>query len=154
MKRFAKIIATFFGVGFLPVMPGTWGSLAGLLLYAAFLKTNFNLHLLSFLIVLILGFIASSDAETLFGKKDPGVIVIDEVAGILLVFIFVPFSTLNLIFGFFLFRLFDTLKPAPTGSFEKLPGPCGIMLDDIVAALYSNICLQIVNVIGRYLGLS
>lgn len=153
MKRIAKIITTFFGVGFLPVMPGTWGALAGLLLYVIFLKTNPSLHYLSFLIVLILGFISSKNAQTLFGKKDPGVIVIDEVAGILLVFIFVPFSALNLIFGFFLFRLFDTLKPAPTGYFERLPGSCGIMLDDIIAAVYSNICLQVVNAVGRSLGL-
>ena len=153
MKRFAKIIATFFGVGYLPVMPGTWGSLAGLLVYVIFLKTNLSLHVLSFSIALILGFIASKDSQAMFGKKDPGVIVIDEVAGILLVFIFVPFSALNLIFGFFLFRLFDTLKPAPAGSFEKLPGSYGIMLDDIIAGVYSNICLQAVNMIGLNLGL-
>lgn len=153
MKRLARIIGTFFGVGYLPIAPGTWGSLAGLLIYILFLKANPALHSLILLVIIILGFYASSFAQALFGKEDPSLIVIDEVAGILLTFLFVPFTGLNLIFGFFLFRLFDTIKAPPIDWAEGLSGPYGIMTDDLIAAIYSNICLQAVNLLGVRLGL-
>ena len=83
-------------------------------------------------------------AEIIFQQKDSRYIVIDEVAGIFLCMAFLPYNAVLLVAGFFIFRLLDTLKPFPAGRLQNLKGSLGIMLDDLVAALYTNIILQIV----------
>ncbi len=86
----------------------------------------------------------AGEAEKIYGGKDAGMIVIDEACGILLSLFLVPFSLYSVILGFFLFRAMDVLKPPPAGRAEKLSGAAGVMLDDIVAALYTNIILQVI----------
>lgn len=144
-NKIIKILATFFGVGYLPLIPGTWGAGAGMLIYIFFLSESLFLHTFFLLVITICGFLVSGRCETIFGEKDANVIVIDEVAGILLTFLFLPFKTIYLFLGFFLFRLFDTIKPPPTEAVERLPGSSGIMSDDLIAGFYSNICLQIAH---------
>lgn len=137
-ERLIKTIATFFFVGYLPIMPGTWGSLAGVLIYFL-VRQNTFLYLSVFITVFFAGLYAAGKAEDIFGKKDDKRIVIDEVCGILLLFLLIPPYRLYLIIGFILFRLFDILKLYPTKKLERLPRSWGIMADDILVALYAFI---------------
>ena len=143
----ARIISTFLYVGYLPFIPGTFGSAAGLLLLIYFKPTA--LGQFCFLAVFVLlGFCFSGKAEKLFNRKDPKYIVIDEVTGIFLTFFLVPGIPADprlLVIGFILFRVLDTVKPYPADELQNINGSAGIMLDDIVAGLYANILLQILS---------
>ncbi len=87
----------------------------------------------------------SSEAEKLFGRKDPGLIVIDEMAGLLMTLLFIPWSAESVVIGFFVFRLMDIAKPFPIRSIEaKLPGGWGVVGDDILAGIYANLVLRVV----------
>jgi phosphatidylglycerophosphatase A len=140
----SKFVATFFYVGYLPFIPGTFGSLAALLLFL-FLKPGFNAQLGYLAVFMFLGFFFSGKAEKSFGSKDPKYIVIDEVTGMFLAFLFVPLDFRLLAVGFILFRVFDTIKPYPADSLQNLKGSSGIMLDDIVAGVYANLILQFLS---------
>lgn len=137
----SKIIATFFGIGYLPVMPGTFGSIAGVAIYYFLAKHEYVFYGLLFLLIM-LGFGACGRAENAFKRKDPRSIVIDEVVGVMIAFILVPVTWINIIIVFVLFRLIDIFKPFPIRKIEKVPGSFGIMLDDIVAGFYANILFQ------------
>ena len=137
-----KLSSTFFGVGYLPFVPGTFGSLAGLFLYY-FTGGNRSLQLMLIGSLLLLGFLVSGSAERCFNKRDPKYVVIDEVTGMLISLAFIPFNLTLAVTGFFLFRLLDTLKPYPASVLDKAKGSLGIMGDDIVAGLYANIVLQL-----------
>ena len=141
-KNLIKISSTFFYAGFLPFVPGTFGSLAGVIVYFLVNSNNFVYWLVTSLMV-VLGFLVSGPAEDIFGVKDARYIVIDEVAGMLLSLLFLPFDIKLVIIGFFIFRLMDTLKPFPAGRLQSLKGSAGVMLDDIIAAVYTNIILQV-----------
>ena len=141
-KTLIKLISTFFYIGYLPFIPGTFGSLAGVLVYC-FLKNNTLSYILATFALVIIGIIFAGKAEAVFNKKDPRCVVIDEVAGILISFMFLPFDVRLLVVGFFVFRLLDTLKPYPACVFERRHGGVGIMGDDIVAGIYTNIILQV-----------
>lgn len=142
-KVIVKSISTFFYVGFLPFMPGTFGSLSGILLYY-FIKDNYFIYIASTIGLIVLGFLVTSEAEKIFNRKDSSYIVIDEVSGMLLSLMFIPYDVRLVIVAFVLFRILDTLKPYPAGLLQNLKGSIGIMGDDIVAAAYTNIVLQIV----------
>lgn len=139
----ARLISTFFYIGYLPLIPGTFASLAGLGVY--YLVKNNTLSFAAVTgIMLLLGFLTAGRTERLLNKKDPRVIVIDEVAGMLLSLLFLPYDIKLVILAFFLFRLLDTLKPYPAGCLQDLKGSAGIMSDDIIAGCYTNIILQVV----------
>jgi phosphatidylglycerophosphatase A len=140
----AKITATFFYVGYLPLIPGTFGSLAALLLFI-FLKPGPVAACVFLAVFMLLGFVSCGKAEKLFKSKDPKYIVIDEVAGMFLTLLFVPLDLKLLLIGFLLFRALDTLKPYPADRLQKLNGSAGIMLDDIVAGFYANLILQFIS---------
>ena len=142
-KLAIKTISSFFYIGYLPFIPGTFGSLAGLALFYLS-KNNIQTHLLLVFIFIILGFLVTGKAERLLNIRDARCIVIDEVSGMLLSLIFIPYDIRLVIIAFFLFRILDAFKPYPAGSLEKLKGSIGIMGDDIVAGLYTNIILQVV----------
>lgn len=139
--KLITLITTFFYAGFLPFIPGTFGSLAGVIVYF-FVKNNAFLYAAVTVILLIAGFAFTQEAEKIFKKKDARFIVIDEVVGILISMAFLPYSPKLVILSFFLFRLLDTLKPYPAHRIQKLHGSVGIMGDDIIAAVYTNIILQ------------
>jgi phosphatidylglycerophosphatase A len=141
-KAVIKTLSTFFFVGYLPLIPGTFGSLAALLLYYP-IRNNSLYVLLAFLIVTAVGFLVCGRTEKLLQKKDPSYVVIDEVSGMFLSLLFLPYDLRIVIMGFFLFRLLDTLKPFPVSRLERLNGSLGIMSDDLLAGLYTNIVLQV-----------
>ncbi len=123
--------------------PGTFASLLAALLYKFFLA---QLNVLSYaaLIVLIflIGTMTSGVYSKALGQKDPRRIVIDEVCGQFIVYIFVPGRWSNVLLGFFLFRIFDVIKLSPIRKLEKVPGGWGIMVDDVLAAIYSAVLVH------------
>ncbi|MSO70747.1 MAG: phosphatidylglycerophosphatase A [Alphaproteobacteria bacterium] len=137
MKRAARLLATWFGAGYLPIAPGTWGSLGALPLAAALAWAAGGWGLVSGAVVIFaLGLWATARFLLPGGIKDPSEIVIDEVAGQLLALAPVAHDPLWWPIAFILFRLADIVKPWPANVSERLPGALGVMADDAVAALY------------------
>ena len=137
-----KMLATWFYVGNIPGAPGTAASAVAVLMAIIF-SPNAFLYVLVSIIVTILGFKVSGRMEELLERKDPGCIVIDEVAGIMVAFFLLPLTWPVVITAFFLFRAFDMFKIYPVNTFEEIPGSAGVMIDDLVAGLYTNIIMQI-----------
>jgi phosphatidylglycerophosphatase A len=139
MKTVWRIIASFFGLGFFPVAPGTLTSLIIVLVYKYLIYGLSGPYLLLILFVLMsLGTYASSFYSSELKRPDPSCVVIDEAAGQFLVLLFVLPAWTNLIAGFLLFRFFDIFKPFPIRRLERLPSGWGIMADDIMAALMAK----------------
>jgi len=141
-EKTIKMVTSFFYLGHSPFMPGTIGSLGGLACYFLVKNSEF-LYAFTILFLFLLGVIFAGDAEKVYKRKDASMIVIDEACGMLLSLFFVPYSIFSVVLGFFLFRIFDILKPQPARRMEKLTGSLGVMFDDIIAALYTNAILQI-----------
>jgi phosphatidylglycerophosphatase A len=142
-----KYIATLGFIGYLPFAPGTFGSLAAFVIFIL-LKPNIFIHIIILFLIIPIGIISSHYAERLLNDKDSRHIVIDEFCGYLLSVLFIPFSIAYAITAFFLFRFFDILKPFPIRKIGSvLGGGKGIMADDITAALYTNLILQIWKII-------
>jgi phosphatidylglycerophosphatase A len=140
VERVALLIATVGGVGHAPFALGTVASAITALALGIFTPSR------SVLVVLVLGVIllgtwASHAAERSLGGKDPGAIVIDEVAGMALSVLALPLTPVALLAGFVLFRVFDIVKPYPANALQRLAGGVGVMLDDIVAGLYALLLL-------------
>jgi phosphatidylglycerophosphatase A len=141
IKKLSKLIATLGFIGYLPYAPGTFGSAAGFL-FMVLLKPGDIQLLISFLLLFFIGVWSSHGAEKFLGK-DSGHIVIDEFCGYLISVLFIPQSTGYLFAAFLLFRAFDILKPPPIRKIEGVvPGGAGVMLDDVLAGIYANVCLQ------------
>lgn len=138
-----KILSTFFYVGYLPFIPGTFSSMVCIFIFL-WISQNIFIYGLLTITFMLAGLLVSGRAERLFNKKDARCIVIDEVSGMLLSLMFIPYDLKLVIIGFILFRILDTLKPYPAGRLQELHGSIGIMGDDIVAGLYTNIILQFV----------
>lgn len=144
---FHNILATFFLAGKLPWCPGTWGSLAGSVLFFS-LGGNLGAEILVFVVIFFLGRISAGFLENELNEKDPPSVVIDEVAGIFVTFFMLPRSVTVFIVGFFLFRVIDIVKLPPARRLECLPQGWGVMLDDISAGIYANILLQSALILG------
>lgn len=138
-----RVITSVFFIGYLPLMPGTFGSLAGLLV-GVLLFPNRLIYFAFTFITLAAGLLLGGRMEKLCARKDPPVVVIDEVAGMLISMAFLAPEPKTLLIAFFLFRAFDTIKPFPVNRLQYLKGGAGIMLDDVIAGLYANLVLQIV----------
>jgi len=137
-------LSTFFGAGYFPVGQGTLTSFIVVLMYKFFLyRLHWAYYLLLILVVFVLGVVCSSVHSTALKKKDPHEIVIDEVAGQLLVLFRLNPTWSLLLISFFLFRLFDIAKPYPIKQLEKFPKGWGIMTDDIMAAIYSGMLVHL-----------
>jgi len=138
-----KYIATLGIIGYIPVAPGTFGTLTAFIFFML-LKPSPYIHLVLLVFVLPIGIISSHIAEKLLNSEDSRHIVIDEFYGYLLSVLFIPLSISYALAAFFLFRFFDILKPFPIKKIENvLRGGTGVMADDIMAAIYTNIILQI-----------
>ena len=137
-----KSFATVLGVGFMPAAPGTWATAVGVAI-AYFLGNNLGAFSFVLLVLLALGIMASGVVEKILNKKDPGCVVIDEVVGVMIALWGLPLIWPVMICGFFLFRAFDMFKIYPINRLEALPGGWGIMLDDCMAGVYTNIILRI-----------
>ena len=155
-NRLAKIIATSLGFGYAPFGPGTFGTALGLILYVLLAFTfnivdtqgqslNLNFILIGLIIVFTwLGTWSARELELEWGH-DPGKIVIDETIGVWITILFIPFSWINVLLAFVIFRFFDILKPLGIKAIdEKLHSPFSVMLDDIVAGIYSAITMQVI----------
>lgn len=125
-------------------MPGTIGSAGALVLYFLF-RSNSCLYTILLIAVTGVGFLVSGAAEKIFQEKDSRKIVIDETAGLLLAFWGLRPDPILVITGFFIFRALDAVKVYPADKLEKIGGSVGIMTDDLVAGLYTNIVLRIVT---------
>lgn len=141
MRAVALAVATCLGVGYVPFAPGTFGSLAGLVLWAA-LPGTLPAQAIAIGLSFGLGAWASSAAEHHFRATDPGPVVVDEVMGMLVTLFLIPVGWQGAFLGFFWFRLFDVIKPYPANRLERLPGGFGIMADDLMAAVYANVALR------------
>jgi len=144
MKRLAVAVASFGYVGFFPIAPGTAGSLAALPLFALIRWMRMPaLELGAIAAVFVIGVWAASQTEVALGRKDPGVVVIDEVLGMLITLALLPASVPVVVLGFLLFRVLDVVKPFPAAQLEHLHGGLGIMADDAIAGLYSYVLLRL-----------
>jgi len=143
MKGLAVFIASFGYVGYFPIAPGTAGSLAALALFA-FIKWIgvTTIELTAIVAVFAIGVWAAHGTEAALGRKDPGIVVIDEVLGMLITLALLPLSLLGIALGFLLFRVLDVVKPYPAAQLEHLHGGLGIMADDAVAGLYAHLALR------------
>ena len=141
-----EMIATVFGAGYAPIAPGTAGSLAGLILYIMLHDWPVLLFIV-FGTFFAAGVIAAGAVEKEAGEKDPSKVVVDEFACIPVVFMFIPFKAALIVTGFILYRLFDILKVPPMNKLENIHGGWGIMLDDLMAAVYANLCLHLIVLI-------
>ena len=137
-EKFVKFITTFGFIGYLPLAPGSMASVAGGWI-AIYLSHSLLMYFAVSMIITVLGFVASDRMETLMQKKDPSCIVIDEVSGIMIAFFMLPAIPSVLITAFFLFRAFDMFKIYPANKLELLKGGAGVMMDDIIAGIYTNI---------------
>ena len=146
----ALMIATGFGIGFLPIAPGTWGSILGIVIFLLLFSFNLSLIVVSSIIIIIilLSFFATEKALKEFDEHDPDEIVIDEAIAMILLLICVPMTPVWIFSSFLLFRIFDILKPWPISVFDlKLQNSFGIMLDDILAAAFAGAILFIIKLL-------
>jgi len=138
-----KITCSFYFLGYLPLIPGTFGSLGGVILFFA-VGGNLLIYGITILTLIVMGIPLCTQAEKTLGKKDSKYIVIDEVTGIMISFFALPAISIKVIvIGFLLFRLLDTIKPYPANKLQDMEGGIGVMGDDIVAGIYTNIILQV-----------
>jgi phosphatidylglycerophosphatase A len=143
MNRLALFLATGGYVGYVPIAPGTFGSVLGLgLLWGMRTVGDVRLEVLVLVLVLVLGVWSGGVAERYAGRVDPGIVVIDEVAGMLITMLLIPATTISVVAGFLVFRVLDILKPWPARRLERLPGGFGIMADDVMAAVYGNLAMH------------
>ncbi|TEU05806.1 MAG: phosphatidylglycerophosphatase A [Candidatus Aminicenantes bacterium] len=155
MKSLSKIIATFFGVGYFPVAPGTLTSLIVVLLYKFYLHSlSWPFYLLLLFLLFLVAIFTSTKYSLEIKKHDPRRIVIDEAFGQLLVLFQIGESWgtgwLPLLSCFLLFRIFDIIKPFPIKKVETLPEGWGIVMDDLVAAVYAGVIINLYLLLKFY----
>ncbi len=147
-EKFIIGAATGGWIGFLPFSPGTFGSLPGILLFYGIAGIPFAASLVLVAALIAAAVWIAGAAENLLAAKDPGCIVIDEIAGMGVTFLGVSFSMEAAIIGFMVFRFFDILKPFPVRYLEKrLSGGLGVVMDDVAAGIMSNIVLHVILVV-------
>ncbi len=134
--------------GYFPFASGTAGTLAAIPLYLLFSMLSPLFYGVAFLLVLPLSFWSSGRAEKIFGAKDSGLIVIDEIVGFIVTMFMIPFGIKYIVAGFLLFRFFDITKIYPANAMEKLGGGPGVVMDDVVAGIYSNLSLWLLIYAG------
>ncbi|MFQ5669120.1 MAG: phosphatidylglycerophosphatase A [Acidobacteriota bacterium] len=149
MRRLLFALASGLGSGYAPVASGTAGTLAVIPLYLLLAwGTTRPVFITLTVAFLPLAILAAGSASRSLSRKDPGVVVVDEWAGFLVTMAGHPLAWQRLVVGFFLFRLFDVIKPFPARQAEGLPGGYGIVLDDVLAGLYANAALWMVFLWG------
>jgi phosphatidylglycerophosphatase A len=141
-ERVALVVATGLGSGYGPIAPGTWGSIPGVVAFWGLEHVGPWVAAAGAALAAAVGVWAAGRAEGLFGEKDPGRVVIDEVAGQMVTLLFLPAQPLVLFAGFLLFRVLDVVKPWPARALEALPGGSGIMADDLMVGVYGNLILH------------
>lgn len=144
-EKTVLFVATGAFIGYIPLVPGTLGSLWGLPIYWLLSKTSLLIVIFSTLMLIALAIWLAHLAEKIIRKKDPGCIVIDEVAGQVAALIGLPADGVTLAAGFVVFRGFDILKPFPVRTIERsLSGGAGVVLDDVAAGILTNLVLRLI----------
>jgi phosphatidylglycerophosphatase A len=136
-------IATGFGSGYSPVAPGTVGSLVGLALFWPLAGLGTAVQLLALAAVTVVGVRAADVVARREGRKDPGLVVVDEIAGQWVTLLALPFTPLVAALGFLAFRVMDVVKPWPARQLEALPGGLGIVADDLMAGVYAQLIVRV-----------
>jgi phosphatidylglycerophosphatase A len=149
INLFEKCLGSGFYTGFIPFASGTFGSLAALLIYYIPGFSNPPVIIPMLVIFAFYGIIIGTKFEKVYGK-DPAECTIDEVVGMWITLLFVPKTLIISFTGFLIWRLLDIIKPFPARQAEKLNGGLGIMLDDVIAGVYSLIILHIILIIFKY----
>jgi phosphatidylglycerophosphatase A len=145
-EGFTLLLSSWFGVGRLPLAPGTWGTLGAVPLVLIISCFGPVTVAISLAVIITLAVWTSGSSQKLLGKDDPPEVVIDEVAGYFVTVFLLPFSWWGFILGFLLFRIFDILKPFPIRTIDKnVKGGIGICLDDIVAGIYANVGVRLLS---------
>jgi phosphatidylglycerophosphatase A len=144
----ALALATVFGVGYVPLAPGTCGSAVGLLLWRI-LPASGPVQATAIAALFALGSWSGSVAERHLQMRDPAPVVIDEVMGMLVTLFLNPVGWVGAIGAFLLFRIADVVKPFPANRLEQLPGGIGVMADDAMAGLYANLVLRALLALGN-----
>jgi phosphatidylglycerophosphatase A len=157
MKKIKLLIGTLFGIGFLPVAPGTWGSLTILpFAYTAYIFGGFWALGAMLLITTLFTLVTADTVSKTYGE-DPPQFVMDECAGQILAIMALPLTgnlesdLLYLIAAFLLFRLFDIVKPLGINRLQLLEGKIGILADDLLAGFYALICIRLSELVIFYL---
>ncbi|HPD60942.1 MAG TPA: phosphatidylglycerophosphatase A [Thermodesulfobacteriota bacterium] len=142
-RLFFLLLSTGFGSGYFSPAPGTAGTVVGICFFWCFSKLSPLLYLITVFSFIFLSAWVADGAEKIFQQKDARTIVIDEIAGILVTMLWIPFSVFYLGIGFLIFRILDIVKPFPARWIDRnLSGGWGIVLDDVVAGIYANLILQ------------
>jgi len=147
--KLANCLSTVFKIGYLPIAPGTWGSLAALIVWywiIGFASTFTFIVLIA--VIFVLGAYVSSVTENYLSTKDPSIIVIDEWVGQWIALLFLPKTVLWGLVAFILFRVFDIWKPYPISALDRIKGGFGIMADDVLAGIYA---LAIISVLRAWI---
>ena len=142
-QRAVLFLATGFFIGTVPFAPGTFGSIIGLPICFLISRLNIWLALICTILFILFAIWLAAAAERILKKKDAGEIVIDEIAGMMVTLVGIPFTSKTVITGFIIFRAFDILKPFPIRFIEKVTGGSGIVLDDVMAGIYANLILRL-----------
>lgn len=149
-NKLILLIASGLGLGYAPLIPGTFGTLLGVLIYYFLGQRQWWLVILITILIFLIAVWSSHQAEKIMFTRDPQVVTIDEVAGYLVTMLSFPNNWKWLLAGFVLFRVFDIIKPWPASYFDNVSRRgFAVVMDDIVAGIYANICLQIVWVIVK-----
>lgn len=144
-EKAVLFIATGCFIGKIPFAPGTFGSLAGILLCFILSKTSVMAAILCIILFIIFSIWIANDAEKILNRKDPGSIVIDEIAGMTVTLIGLPFNVFYVTTGFLIFRILDITKPFPIRYIDRrVSGGAGIVFDDIAAGMIANVILRII----------
>ena len=148
-QRLAYVFATGFGSGLSPFAPGTAGSAVGLLFVWAMSFLPLAGQIGFTLVVTALAMLAADITAKATGLKDPGLVVADEIAGMMVTMIAIPLTLKSVLLGFVLFRVMDVVKPPPARQFERFKGGVGIVADDLMAGVYAHLALRgVLAVIG------
>ncbi len=143
LNWFILIFASGFGAGLSPIVPGTTGTLVAIPIYYVVSSISSPLYELTLVALFFFSSWISNQAEQYWGKKDDRRIVIDEIVGFLVTMLWIPKSLFSIVAGFLLFRFFDILKPFPIRRLEQVKSGFGVVLDDVLAGIYSNILLHL-----------
>ena len=143
VDRVASVVATAFGSGYSPFAPGTAGSAVGLLLFWPLRGLAWPWQLAAVAILSVVGALAAGRVAGKLGLEDPGLVVVDEVAGQWLTLVALPFTPVTALVGFLAFRAMDIVKPWPARDLERLHGGWGIMADDLAAGVYAHLLLRV-----------
>jgi phosphatidylglycerophosphatase A len=149
-EKLVKFLATGFGSGLVPYVPGTAGTLIGVFICLLCLPMPWILRLIFVLVLLAISVYVSGQAEKIYQNKDDQRIVIDEIIGIQITMLPVAINALNLCVGFVLFRIFDIIKPFPVRNLQGLPGGWGVVADDVAAGIYAAAIMWLVVYLFKF----